>query len=386
MTSEARVDPTSTGRPQRFEFAPHHCFACGTLNAHGLGLVAPRRAGRSLDRAHARPPLPGLGRHRPRRDPVHDPRRGHGLGPGRRGQLGRHGPHDRRLPQAGRRRPRRSAPKGGSPARAAGSSTPPGRIVDADDRRDPRDRRPASTSPPSETRKRGAPRTLRLPAQSPVPAELDATDAVIAGGRRRDASDRDRPGHARPRQPGDRPRRRVRRRAQGRGRGARRPASPTTSTTRTRSPPRCARPSARSPTRSTSRASSGSPRASAPSHGVRWPLIAAVVRGFRRRHPPRRPDPAPVRRRPPLPRARARGALVRLRPPRAHPRRRDRSGPGSCSGAPPARPATGSRSTPSPIRTARASPPSRIAGRSSSSSSTPRRAGSAASSAPRSRR
>ncbi len=31
----------------RFEVAPHHCFACGTLNTHGLGLaihVEPRRA------------------------------------------------------------------------------------------------------------------------------------------------------------------------------------------------------------------------------------------------------------------------------------------------------------------------------------------------------
>ena len=31
----------------RFEVAPHHCFACGTLNTHGLGLVIhvePQRA------------------------------------------------------------------------------------------------------------------------------------------------------------------------------------------------------------------------------------------------------------------------------------------------------------------------------------------------------
>lgn len=31
----------------RFEVAPHHCFACGTLNEHGLGIVLhvePRRA------------------------------------------------------------------------------------------------------------------------------------------------------------------------------------------------------------------------------------------------------------------------------------------------------------------------------------------------------
>ena len=52
----------------------------------------------------------------------------------------------------------------------------------------------------------------------------------------------------------------------------------------------------------------------------------------------------------------------------------------------PARPATGSRSTPSPTRTARASSPSRTAGPSSSSSSSARRAGSAAWSARRSPR
>ncbi|MGH2476223.1 MAG: PaaI family thioesterase [Candidatus Limnocylindrales bacterium] len=37
MTSEARVIDVP-GVP-RFEIAPHHCFACGTLNATGMGLV-----------------------------------------------------------------------------------------------------------------------------------------------------------------------------------------------------------------------------------------------------------------------------------------------------------------------------------------------------------
>lgn len=37
MTSESRVIDVP-GVP-RFEVAPHHCFACGTLNEHGLGLV-----------------------------------------------------------------------------------------------------------------------------------------------------------------------------------------------------------------------------------------------------------------------------------------------------------------------------------------------------------
>jgi uncharacterized protein (TIGR00369 family) len=45
LTSEPRVIDVP-GVP-RFEVAPHHCFACGTLNEHGLGLVLhvePRRA------------------------------------------------------------------------------------------------------------------------------------------------------------------------------------------------------------------------------------------------------------------------------------------------------------------------------------------------------
>lgn len=55
MTSEA----TSSAKPQapavgadEFEFAPHNCFACGTLNEHGLGLqihVEPGRSWTELD-------------------------------------------------------------------------------------------------------------------------------------------------------------------------------------------------------------------------------------------------------------------------------------------------------------------------------------------------
>lgn len=37
MTSEPRAFEVPGGRP--FELAPHHCFACGTTNRHGLGLV-----------------------------------------------------------------------------------------------------------------------------------------------------------------------------------------------------------------------------------------------------------------------------------------------------------------------------------------------------------
>jgi acyl-coenzyme A thioesterase PaaI-like protein len=37
LTSEPRVFDGPGGA--RFEVAPHHCFACGTTNVHGLGLV-----------------------------------------------------------------------------------------------------------------------------------------------------------------------------------------------------------------------------------------------------------------------------------------------------------------------------------------------------------
>jgi acyl-coenzyme A thioesterase PaaI-like protein len=41
LTSEVarRAQPTIAGEGIRFEFAEHNCFACGTLNTNGLGLV-----------------------------------------------------------------------------------------------------------------------------------------------------------------------------------------------------------------------------------------------------------------------------------------------------------------------------------------------------------
>ncbi len=45
MTSEARVIEVPGGA--RFEIAPHHCFACGTLNAAGMGLELHVEPGRS---------------------------------------------------------------------------------------------------------------------------------------------------------------------------------------------------------------------------------------------------------------------------------------------------------------------------------------------------
>lgn len=52
MTSEATRAAPATGPAietptGRFEFAPHNCFACGTLNAGGLGLALHVEPGRS---------------------------------------------------------------------------------------------------------------------------------------------------------------------------------------------------------------------------------------------------------------------------------------------------------------------------------------------------
>jgi acyl-coenzyme A thioesterase PaaI-like protein len=42
-----------------FEFSPHNCFACGTLNAHGLGLVLHVEHGRSWTELALRPTFEG---------------------------------------------------------------------------------------------------------------------------------------------------------------------------------------------------------------------------------------------------------------------------------------------------------------------------------------
>ncbi len=49
MTSEATRTRPAIQTPDggRFEFAPHHCFACGTLNSGGLGIVLHIEPGRS---------------------------------------------------------------------------------------------------------------------------------------------------------------------------------------------------------------------------------------------------------------------------------------------------------------------------------------------------
>ena len=99
----------------------------------------PPRAGPVVDGARARPPVRGLGGHRPRRDPCDDPRRGHGLGAGRRGRLGRHGPDVGRRSASRSRSDSRSAPTAGSPARA-------GARRDRRPRRRRRDRRELATA------------------------------------------------------------------------------------------------------------------------------------------------------------------------------------------------------------------------------------------------
>jgi uncharacterized protein (TIGR00369 family) len=48
LTSDPRGGPATLDiGPSRFEFSPHHCFACGTLNTHGLQLDLHLEPGRS---------------------------------------------------------------------------------------------------------------------------------------------------------------------------------------------------------------------------------------------------------------------------------------------------------------------------------------------------
>ena len=340
----------------------------------------PRRAGPILGRARARAPVRGLGGRHPRRDPVHDPRRGHGLGPGRRGQLGRDGPDGRRLPQAGHGRGCRSGPRAGSPTLGGGSSTPP---VTSSMRRPASSSRPrpASTSPPAQTRSASSAIDTRTAHRGPgdrrrhgrrarparpggrrtlvidTPARSEATaHAVAFVAAHRDAAEAlgtdlaeftQRPGRLR-RGADDRGSRPWPIRSTSTASSGSRPASARS----TASAGRCWRPS--------SAASATRPAASGRRRSCSSPTGSSTRRSSRRAGS----------------RSASSSGRSTSRP----------SGPGSSSAAPPARPATGSRSTRSRTRTARASPPSRIAGPSWSCSSTARRAGSAASSARRSRR
>ena len=108
---------------------------------------APPRGAPLVDRVRPRGPVRGLAGRHPRRDHRHDPRRGDGLGPGRRGQLGRDGPDEPRLQAAGPGRHARSAPRAGScaPAPADRYGRPGGRRRTAPSWRPPR----RSTSPPA---------------------------------------------------------------------------------------------------------------------------------------------------------------------------------------------------------------------------------------------
>ena len=268
-----------------------------------------------MDRARARPPLRGLGGIAHGGILVHDPRRGDGLGAGRRGQLGRDGPDDASTSAARAGRAADPRAKAGSPARDAGSSTTAGAIVGRDDRRRRSRRRPGCTSRP-----RGRP-------QARAPGRRYGFRRRRMAGRGRDErrrpSDRcrdDRRSSA-TRPPG---RSRSSPTPRARRRGARRRPGGLTSTIPTRSPTTPARraaPARRSgvPRRASSGSRPGSGRC------LRRPLAAprgrrsAASASATRRRPA---DAAPVRRRPPLPRAGARGALVRLRPPRADPRGR----------------------------------------------------------------
>jgi hypothetical protein len=242
--------------------------------------VPARRAGTVMDRA-ALDAGSRAGRASPRRDPVHDPRRGHGLGAGRRGQLGRHGPDDVEF--------RKPVPLGRHPRRTAGSRPTPSRHRNR--WTDRRRRHRYGARPPTGTLRRG---TKDASGAARTGYGFRAATARVSGEaeqRRRwrfddpTATARTRsPRASRPMtSPRPRPRRRPRRarhrarrrlvaerkaRAEALGRGW-----PTTSATPTGFATRCGRRSSSWPIPSTSRASTGRP-GSGPSR-VRWPLLAA---------------------------------------------------------------------------------------------------------------
>ena len=281
MTSEA-TRTTAPTRPAietpdgRFEFAAHNCFACGTLNAGGLGLVlhvepagrgpssrsiAGSRAGRasstagSCARSSTRS-WPGPWSARTTGASRRGWRSTSAAGRGRHADPGRGLDHPRPAPDRRDRRPRSSMP------RPASSWRP----------------RPATTSRPTPARKRELQRALRVPPGRAGTDDAPATDPP----RPVDAPDDDRDAPTAP----DRPR-------------ARSPPAPSRSWPPTAMPAEALgaaladysndpdgfadrprrRASRRSPTRSTSPASSGSRPASAPSTasaGRCWPPSSAA--------------------------------------------------------------------------------------------------------------
>ena len=278
-----------------------------------------------MDRARARSSIRGLGGRHPRRDPVLDPRRGDGLGPGRRGQLGRHGADVGRLPEAGRGR-RADPGRGLDHPGTTPDRRHRGPHRRRRDRRSSWPRRPASTSPPTRhasaisasatptaPRKRTAPRRQPIRPDRWTPSDDDRTRGAAHRPSRRPPRARPRPMPS-PSSP----------------RTATRPRRSATSLAElTNDPDGFATRPDRRPRRPRRPGVPGRSAARRARHrrDPRRPLAAA------RRRPARVPQrlegrarhAAPVHRRSPLPRARARSALVRLRPPRADPRHRDRA-------------------------------------------------------------
>ena len=388
LTSEAATLGRRPGaRGTHSRSSPHGCFACGTLNAHGPA------AWTSTSSAVAAGPSSSL------------PERFAGLGRTsrtagssrtildevmawaliERRPLGPHRPDHGRLQAAGPDRP--AHPRRGLDQPSA---TPPrrdgrGAALDRCATATRSSRRPTALLRRAPRGAQGR-RSRRATGSASSPdgagrATADAGGAGMTDGRTAEAA-------RRPRQPDHRARHRVRRRAHGRraealGRGS---AEHIHDPAASREPLHDAL-SRGSPIRSTSRASTASRRASGPTHGVRWPLLAAVLRGLQGGDA-----------------TRAAATLLFLadRPPRTSRRSRRAGSRSACSSGPfadepertlaaaPPRRARGrrlghGRRARPPVRHA-ASSRSPTAGPSSSSSSTRRPAGSAASSARRSRR
>ncbi len=300
------------GSDRTIEVAPHNCFACGALNDPRDPPGSPRRRGPLLDRARPARSIPGLGRDRSRRDHLHDPRRGHGLVPRGDRQLGPDRPDERRVQASRSAWAWRSAAK-------AGSTAVRGRIVETAARIvGPRHRSGPGHGQRQVRRGRCCPQG-GAPGALPVPAHADR-----------------------------RPSRRRRRPRQATGVM---PATTSPITARAVELVADRRPAAEDLGRRLAE-ETGDPdgfadvlragltaladpeylagqRRIAPGigdlHGVRWPLIEAIKRGFRAATRTRADVGLALHRRSPARRAEARGALVRVRASRATGRRRHRA-------------------------------------------------------------
>ena len=126
LTSEAPVDAPGTcgSAAPGSSWSRTTALPAGRSTSTGSACALHAGGRPLLDRARPAGAVRGLGGDRARRDRVHDPRRGHGLGPRGPRPVGRDRPHDRRVQAAGADRPADPRRRAAWSASGAGSSRP----------------------------------------------------------------------------------------------------------------------------------------------------------------------------------------------------------------------------------------------------------------------